>query len=404
MLTSAKYSDNVIHSSHPVRDAIYRLDHWLGKDVLPYWAQNGFLSNGSAIESFLPSGEADLKANKRIRVQARQMFCCSYAHDKGWLENAALQVHRLDEFVQHVEINSSGMFRHVLDHQDKVIDGHVDLYDCAFFLLAYAWRYAVFSDLHALNKANELMDSIEQRLKGSSAGWLEGDYEYQCRRQNPHMHLFEAFLALYSATHNAKWLGYAGEIFGLFENVFYDHQAGVLREFFSDDWQLSSSQGDIVEPGHMLEWVWLLQEYHKHTSKPVERYCQTLYRNALALGLDTIGNERNNDQQSKQHLLFDQVELKTGSSTKTKRCWPMTEWIKASLAMAQTQPDPIPYLDDAKIAIDNLMYHFINHAQPALYVDQLDAKNQVINASAPASTLYHLLMAHGETMNYLSGT
>tara|TARA_R110000744_G_scaffold26786_3_gene65778 strand:+ start:21310 stop:22476 length:1167 start_codon:yes stop_codon:yes gene_type:complete len=381
-------------SNSPLQVAIHRLDNWLGKHTLPYWAENGFMPNGSAIEGFLANGQADVSANKRIRVQARQMFCCAYASKQGWLKDAMHKVNQLDNFVQqHAQIDDSGMFSHILDNQDKVADPSVDLYDCAFFLLAYAWRYAVFNDLHALFKANQLIDSIEAKLKGSSAGWLEGSYEYPWRRQNPHMHLFEAFLALYQATRDAKWLGYAGEIFGLFENVFYDHEHGVLREFFTHDWQLSKTKGDIVEPGHMMEWVWLLLEYHRYTNKPVSHYCLTLYRQALALGLSTTnGNQR---------LLFDQVDLKSGQSAQTKRCWPMTEWIKASLAMARTQPNPEPYLDDARIAIENLLTHFVNPQHPALYVDQLNSDNQVINTSAPASTLYHLLMAHAEAIQYL---
>ncbi|GGZ66215.1 mannose-6-phosphate isomerase [Paraglaciecola chathamensis] len=389
-----------------LQDTIHRFDSWLGNDVLPYWARNGFMPNGSAIEGFLANGQADLSANKRIRVQARQMFCCAYASKQGWLDDAMFRVSQLDSFVQRrAEINQSGMFCHILDHEDKIINENVDLYDCAFFLLAYAWRYAVFNDLHALYRANQLIDSIEVKLKGSSAGWLEGSYSYQCRRQNPHMHLFEAFLALYQATQDAKWLGYAGEIFGLFENVFYDHKHGVVREFFSHNWQLSTTKGDIIEPGHMMEWVWLLQEYHKYTNKPVAQYCHALYRNALSLGLTKADppahSEKHSDDNCWRSVLLDQVDLKTGESSQTKRCWPMTEWIKASLAMARTVPTPNPYLDDARIAIENLLHHFINPQQPSLYVDQLDANNQVINASAPASTLYHLFMAHAEARQFL---
>ena len=72
------------------------------------------------------------------------------------------------------------------------------------------------------------------------------------RRQNPHMHLLEALLAL-------GWRAEADALVRLFHERFYDEKSGSLAELFDERWQpLATPEGRIVEPGHNFEWVWLL--------------------------------------------------------------------------------------------------------------------------------------------------
>ena len=54
------------------------------------------------------------------------------------------------------------------------------------------------------------------------------------RRQNPHMHLFEALLNLWMNTRDPRYLERAGEIFDLFARRFFEPKAGVLLEYFDD--------------------------------------------------------------------------------------------------------------------------------------------------------------------------
>ena len=56
------------------------------------------------------------------------------------------------------------------------------------------------------------------------------------RRQNPHMHLLEALLALHVATGEKNWLRRAGALVDLFKRRFVDPQTGALIEFFGEDW------------------------------------------------------------------------------------------------------------------------------------------------------------------------
>lgn len=372
---------------------IHQFETWLKTQALPFWSHQGIDELGASHEKFSVSGEPDRNCDRRVRVQSRQMFVFAMAQKLGWITNGAELISGLDNYLHTYAKDPIGKnFVHLLDNQHHIINAHQDLYDVAFIFLAYGWRYHVLNDLNALNSANQLLAQIDDRLKDFPGGWKEGDYSTEHRRQNPHMHLFEAFLTLYQFTSDGKWLAKAGEIFCLFETRFFDQKKGVLLEYFEDNWQPASGEkGCIVEPGHMMEWVWLLRQYEKYTQAPVDKYCHALYLRAVELGLDRSGE-----------LLVDEINVETLTTSGHKRCWPMTEWLKASLAQASTVGNnDYDYLLDANVAVSGLMKHFIRNPAQGRYIDQLDTDNQVIGDTAPASTLYHLVMAGHEAINFM---
>jgi len=377
--------------SKPLQAALDNYINWMQKKALPLWRTKGIDRYGASIEQFLANGDPDSLSNKRMRVQARQMFVFSAAQSYGWIDDGMTLVASIDRFVtQNAIVSNTKQIAHLLDSKNNIINSNFDLYDVAFFLLAYAWRYKVFNDLNALNSANKMLISIDYQLKESPGGWMEGDYDAPYRRQNPHMHLFESFLSLYQVSNDAKWLAKAGEIYCLFETIFFDHKNGVLIEYFDNHWQpVSGALGRTVEPGHMMEWVWLLRQYQKFTNCPVNEYCEKLYHNALKLGLD-----------KKSGLLFDEVCISGAVIKKSKRCWPMTEWIKASLAQSSIADDEYDYSSDALAAVTQLSNRYLDAFQSGQYVDSVDKNDKVVVSSAPASTLYHLMTAAIEVVRF----
>ncbi|MCF2949444.1 AGE family epimerase/isomerase [Paraglaciecola aquimarina] len=386
---------NPLNSNHQkLKVDIEQYLAWLHKLAVPCWIERGLDPQGAAYERLLSNGQADLNCDRRVRVQARQMFVFAAAHKNQWINNGLELIAGLDQYVQRfAKTNNSVIFAHILDKDNQVINQSHDLYDVAFFLLAYGWRYHVFNDLKALDYANKLLLQIDTDLKGQAGGWREGSYTYQYRRQNPHMHLFEAFLTLYSVTKDAKWLAKAGEIFSLFETIFFDSKQQVLLEFFNHDWTpCHDAKGQIIEPGHMFEWVWLLRQYSLLTGTPVDDYCHALYHKGLHYGLDQSSD-----------LILDEVSLSNTKHKQTKRCWPMTEWIKAALAQATycKKSDQYNYTHDAQIALSSLSKHFLVANTNGSYVDQYGVENQVISDFAPSSTLYHLVMAGLEAKRFI---
>ncbi|WP_308365523.1 MULTISPECIES: AGE family epimerase/isomerase [unclassified Microbulbifer] len=368
-----------------------RLQSWMVDSAIPLWISRGFdPATGSAYEQLDSEGNADRDCAKRVRVQARQMFFIACASFRGWVSDGAERVAALENYLARYAThpNTPDVYVHLLTSDDRIGDTRQDLYDLAFFLLACAWRLRAFNDLAALRKAEALICHLDQYLKGLRGGWLEGDYETEVRRQNPHMHLLEAFIALYDASGDGRWLARAGEVFALFENCFYDSERGLLLEYFRHDWcPLSETEGQKVEPGHMLEWVWLLHQYSQRSGAPVDRYTRTLYDNALSLG-----------QEKTTGLIYDAITPSGKIHQPTKRCWPITELIKASLCQA-THGDTVAE-QQAAHGIRLLFEYYFSPSLPGLYIDQLDKQNQVINHNAPASTLYHLMVATTEVIDH----
>ena len=56
------------------------------------------------------------------------------------------------------------------------------------------------------------------------------------REQNPHMHLFEAMLAWFEATGREMFLARAAELYGMMAARFFQHQTGILAEYFDGSW------------------------------------------------------------------------------------------------------------------------------------------------------------------------
>lgn len=376
--------------SQALRAAASRLEHWIKQDAVPLWLARGIEPiTGANYERLNPAGEPDREANTRVRVQARQAFFFAAAYCRGWCPQGKAVAKNMLEFVHKTAAHptAGAGYTHLLDKNFAVVDTKQDLYDHAFFLLANAWCYRASKDESYLQEADKLIAHLDEKFGSAVGGWTEGDYDYACRRQNPHMHLFEAFLALYDATGEAKYLARVGELFALFQAHFFDAEQGVLFEFFDEKWaRLPTAKGDTIEPGHMMEWVWLLDWYHRRTGRPVAHYTNVLYERGLELGVDKSG------------LLFDALSYKGDAIDRHKRCWGITELIKASLVQIR-EGNPAAEAIAIK-GVDDLFTYYLCASTPGSYVDQRGANDEVVVDVAPASTLYHLIVAAMELLDH----
>lgn len=370
-------------SSNQLGAVADRLTHWIKNDALPLWMARGIEpESGAHYERLTAAGDVDVDANIRVRVQARQAFFFAAAYSRGWCPDGKLKAQQLLRFVdQHARHPSANAgFTHLLDKHFSIIDSKQDLYDHAFFLLAFAWCYRVSNDDIYLHEAEDLMAHLDNRFHSPHGGWTEGDYAYECRRQNPHMHLLEAFLALYDVSNNEQWLVRADEVIQLFEVHFFDPEHKVLYEFFQEDWsRLPDERGLIVEPGHMLEWVWLLDAYGRRRQKNMSHYATALYEHTLAMGISPSG------------LVLSAVAPDGRVIDASKRCWGMTEFIKAGVVqIAAGNPNAEAVVIKA---VDDLFRYFLCAPTPGSYIDQRGANDEVVVDLAPASTLYHIMVA-----------
>ncbi len=363
--------------------AAARYLEWVSESALPLWGTTGIGAHGGSVEKLDPNGRPNTTADLRIRVQARQAYVFAVAAEHKWYPEARARFDSIETFMQRYgKRQEVPGYWHLLTPELGVKDQRVDLYDYAFFLLSRAWKHRITADESALDEAAQIMRYLDSALAADNGGWREGDYAAGWRRQNPHMHLLEACLALFDTSADPQWLRYADDIMVLFDRHFFAPEPGVLLEYFSDDWQSVAASDQRAEPGHMLEWVWLLHWHGAVAGTRRTGIATKLYKNALRFGQSPTG------------IMFDELDSSGRVLAASKRLWPMTELIKAAVCEAIAGDEEAWTV--AAAGIDGLLDTYCDVQTPGAYIDRLDPDNKVTVAEAPASSMYHLIAAARE--------
>lgn len=368
--------------------ACARLRDWFVQDALPLWSANGYdHHHGGFYEALGFSGTPIRNRARRVRVQARQIYTFTQSTQLGWCAGDALAAKAFDYlFDKACPDGGNRGCVHLLSEEGEVLDNRRDLYDQAFLLLACAARIQAGDD-RARHLADKTISFLDKELKNTAGGWSENDSAALPRRQNPHMHLFEAFMALYEATKDQQYLINADDLYALFVEKFFDTKRGVLLEFFDSDLSPAEDQ-QTIEPGHMMEWVWLLDRYQK-LGRPVdETIPKKLFLRAFELGTDF------------QKLLVGHVALSGPDAGKGRRVWPQTEFLKASLIIAQTDARN-DQLDIAGL-VDKIFETYFDLPVAGLWCDQHDGNGAPVAKDVPASILYHWFEAAKQATSYIN--
>jgi len=349
-----------------------RLRQWCVEKALPLWAERAQRPDGSWVEHLHLDGTPDISAERRWRVLARQVYVYAKASSLGWFDGR-------DIAVRTYEAMKETGFVHRVSAKGEVTNKMRDLYDHAFYILAASSLYGLTKDRKYLDDAEDLLHWLNTVLPHPKGGWRESDQAHNDdeRRQNPHMHLLEASLFLRNITGEPEHLKPAKNVFKLFETYFFDD--GRISEFFEVDWTLMrGTRGQTAEPGHAVEWVWLLGEYHKATGRDVRDYQSSLYLTAI---------------KGRGWFLNDEEDKSGETRRESKRLWVQTEVIKAHLAMAESG---IPEAREmAAATIDALFPTYLT--PEGLWNDQINACGTNIAQTIPVSTFYHILCMAAES-------
>ena len=275
---------------------------------------------------------------------------------------------------------------HKLDADGSAIDPRADLYDQAFVLFALGTAGKALMRKDWIDAAESLLDRIEAEWTHPSGGFREGEIATVLpRRQNPHMHLFEAMIACFDATHDLSFQNRAGEFFALFLANLYDKRKRILTEYFEEDW--SKIEPVSVEPGHQAEWCWLLKGFERITGCPTGRFRGELLASALRYRDEATGcfvDEGRADGSIRRH---------------TRRLWPQTEIAKAWIAQAEA--GEAGAAEEARAALARLERHYLSHPVPGGWYDQFDRDGNSLVDTIPASSFYHVLCAVAEAEQVL---
>jgi mannose/cellobiose epimerase-like protein (N-acyl-D-glucosamine 2-epimerase family) len=372
---------------------------WLLEHVCPFWLQRITDPAGGFAEEIDSLGSPIGRSRRTTLVQARLTYVFSHAYMlNGDPTFGKAARHGFSFLVSTARAPDGGWFRAV-STEGATLDNARDAYDHAFVLFALAWYFRATHDASAIQLADATWQSMQAHLADPRHGgffeeFAPGRSEVKLpRRQNPHMHLLEALLALHVATAEKNWLRRAGAMVDLFKRRFSDPQTGALAEFFADDWSPApGDSGRLREPGHQFEWVWLLYEYYRLSRDD----SVILYAQRLSDFGEKFGIERG-DGLAGQGLVgavFDGVDAAGALVAGTKLFWPQTEYLKALVARAEWQNDAA-----ARAAISGHLALIAQHylrPDGASWHNQLARDGKPLTQTTPARVLYHLFLAVAE--------
>lgn len=355
--------------------------------ALPVWLKSAFDDEaGQFVEALALDGSQTGSMVVRTRTAARQIYVFAHAYCQNVAPRAALEKAQIafDSLrrICWVPGERPG-FASAYDRKtSRVVDPKIDLYDQSCVLLALAWLFKATGNNLYKNIADETLRAIDKTLAADFGGWAESASGSLPRRQNPHMHFFEACLALWETDGSHGYIARANEIFELFQTQFYDRKFGLLREFFGPAWEVSKEYGsDRIEPGHMAEWVWLIRKYEKLSKGDYAQLCSNL-----------LAASRRCLSETTIPFILDEVLDDGRISKNTRRLWPQTELLKAYIAEYTAQDDPI-HLANARELATQMMAEYLSQAPHGMWRDCFDGSGNFVANSIPGSSLYHLWTA-----------
>jgi mannose-6-phosphate isomerase len=366
----------------------------LSRDRFADSEHGGFHEQLDAAHAPLPIG------SKRLLVQCRQLYVLSHAAVLGERSGTAA-AERGYAFLRRAyrdERHGGWFFRASVDGVPA--DRTKDLYGHAFMLFTLAWLHRGFAAPGAIDLAAATLDELHARIAAPGGGfWDKASESWEpdrsLRRQNPHMHLLEALLALHAATGDARWLAEADRLTALFLERFYHPPTATLGEFFAADWTPDAERGHIVEPGHHYEWVWLLHAYRAAGGRlDVAAAADALFAVALRHGHD-----------AETGGIHDQIDRTGATLLASRRIWPVTEAIKAHAARIEAGL-PVPEGEPAAL-IAHLFRDFVRPGMtpttPGRWIETTTREGAPQQTNLPGSTPYHLFMAAAEAHRVLGG-
>ena len=365
-------------------EAVRRARAWLIDVAAPLWATRGRTPSGLFAERMTLDGTPDA-SYFRVFVQARHVYSFATIGRLGWDGPWQALIGETIRALVAGARRADGFYVHRLDVQARPLDGRADLYDQAFVLLALATAGGALAEPHWFDIAEELLDTIERNWAHPAGGFTEGEKDDpRVRRQNPHMHMLEAALALSEASGRPRFRRLAETIADLCAARFIDPASGALLEYFTDDLQPAPGiEGRIVEPGHCFEWAWLFERLAAMGRSDALAVAERLTRFGRAHGLCP-----------QRGVCINEVLTDGTLHDGRARLWPQTERIKAA-AIRHRRTGSAGEAHEATSALAGLEQYYAV-ATPGLWRDKLNPDGSWLDELAPASSLYHIACAYAE--------
>jgi mannose-6-phosphate isomerase len=367
-------------SRHDIRRRAIESRRWLLDDVFPLWSSAGFDDrSGQFIEQLTLTGEPLKHVPRRTLVQARQLYVFAVAGQMGWdgpwravmsaVADGLLARGRMDD----------GDWIFAFGADGRPLDLRRDLYTQAFAIFGLVHAAAALGRTDLMAAARETRDRLTSAWRAPVGGFVEGDLFPGARRQNPHMHLFEAVMALCEGGGDLVDIALADELWTLFKRRFAT-SSGVLEYFDEKLEPLAGDAGRVSEPGHGFEWSWLAARWSELSGTDEWALADKLY----AFGRRGVAPEG---------MACDELWINGTVKTASARCWPQTEYLKAALS----RHERLGTLAAADVcAAHDAVLGYLCDVCPGGWRDRRLADGGWEHGPSPASSAYHLVCALNE--------
>lgn len=369
------------------------LHTWILEQLCRFWCSRIVDPAGGYFEGLNASGQALPSPTRTLLNQARLTFAFSLATVLGGdaqLRNAA--DHGFAFLKKTAMPRDHGLtWPRRWDAQGQVLDADLDAYDSSFVILAMAWYHRATGSTEARQLGEQAYEGLQHYLADPQGGGFFEEHPFIAklpRRQNPHMHLLEAMLAMYGATQAPVWLERATALVALFQRAFLDAETGSLGEYFDAQWQpMPGAEGALREPGHQFEWVWLLEQYMQASGRrDLTDTVERLFQFGTQHGINNLGVLAG--------AVLDVVD-KTGTPQATSMLmWPQTEYVKACVARFDATQDPV-YRTKALAHWDLMRAHFFRE-DGANWINQLGPEGEPLVDDTLSRVFYHVVHSASE--------
>lgn len=349
---------------------------WLYGCAMPLWLEHGVdRRRGGFFGALDPDSLQNAAPIKRLRVLTRQLYVFCEGARVG-VPGAREAVEDGTAYLLEKFAHPEGGYIFACDLDGAAVDLTRDLYDLAFVLFAFAHVYRRTGSPLIRDKASELVLFMDEQMRHPMGGFVEAVPPRLPRRQNPHMHLFEAALAAAEHLGGEVYADVCHRIAALFSSHFFAAEPGLIFEYFDESLQPQPhmSGQKVVEPGHHFEWVWLLSEY------------QRIFGRTTVGAYQVAAFARRHGVDPASGLLFGQLAEDGAVSQADVRLWAHCEWLKAALVLNEAAGSSA----EAWAAIRR----FLDGPRRGLWFEQWNAtQGRFEDMAVPATTLYHLTSA-----------
>lgn len=248
----------------------------LARRSAEFWKQHGPDREHGGFHGTLDRNGAPIAPTEKSLIQqVRHLWGMSLWHQ--YKEPSAAVRALADDLYQfvctHFFVPGTGEYAYLVDRRGRVVDQRHVLYAQSFTIYGFAEYARAFEHEPALSAALRLFHSIDARahdsehggyLQHNDAPWLPPGCE---KETNTHIHLMEAYAALFSVSHDPRVQERLEELVTLVTTKLLQPESYVHKNF-TRDW---APVGDKrVSYGHDIETYWLLDDAARVLGRPLD--------------------------------------------------------------------------------------------------------------------------------------